>query len=397
MKTIPIAITALILPATAHETASPDAWERFNDWSIADVLFPNLHLHGVGGSSTGDVAELSPGGHDPKREAFSAQAIEPGLSLRTRYVEGFANYLFFQDGEGDWDGELEEAFGKIVNIPGGFELRGGRFLTRFGALNERHLHGWDFVDAELANTRFLGDDGLMLEGAELSWTLPLGMDPGFVGIASLGFGDAPAHDHEHSHDSGEEVPHEGEQAYLSEQIWTARIVGRYRRDDFHTFTAGVSTGWGTNGFGRDTNVLGIDFEYLWRENGLEAGGRAFRWRNEYFWRDVDAFSRHDEDEDGVIDETFAGSYDESGFHSHAIYTWNNRLDTALRLAWVEGVEDFGQDGRFRVSPAVTWWLDDMRRISLRTQYNFDSIENGVDEHSLWFQLNIELGSEGEVH
>ena len=35
--------------------APPDAWERFNDWSIGDVLFPSLHLHGMGGFSTGDA------------------------------------------------------------------------------------------------------------------------------------------------------------------------------------------------------------------------------------------------------------------------------------------------------------------------------------------------------
>ncbi len=116
------------------------------------MLFPNLHLHGVGGFTTGDAEELASGGHDPQREAFSAQAIEPGVSLRTKYVEGFANYLGFQDAEGEWDGEWEEAFGKIVNIPGGFELKGGQYLSRFGALNDKHLHAWDFVTATPART-----------------------------------------------------------------------------------------------------------------------------------------------------------------------------------------------------------------------------------------------------
>jgi hypothetical protein len=225
------------------------------------------------------------------------------------------------------------------------------------------------------------------------------MDPRFVCITSLGYGDAPSHDEDShgEHELGEEeTPHEGEEAFLMDDVRTARMIGRYRHDDFHTFTAGVSSAWGTNGFGRDTSVWGIDCEYLWRENGLEQGGREFRWRNEYLWRDVDAFSQHDEDDDGDIDETYEGSYDGSGFHSHAIYTWNTHIDTALRLAWVEGVEDFGQDERFRISPAVTWWFDESRRIALRTQYNFDSISGGDDEHSLWFQLNIALGSGGEV-
>jgi hypothetical protein len=173
-------------------------------------------------------------------------------------------------------------------------------------------------------------------------------------------------------------------------------MARYRFDDFHSITAGTSWAGGTNGFGRDTQVFGIDAEYLWRENGLEPGGRAFRWRNEFLWRDVEAFSEHDDNEDGIIDETFRGTYDETGFYSHVIYTWSEKLDTGLRLGWVEGIDDFGQDERFRVSPSVTWWFDDERRIGLRTQYNFDSIASHDDEHSIWFQLNIALGSTEEV-
>ena len=403
--------------ATESPTASsPDAWERFNDWSIGDVLFPNLHLHGVGGFSSGEPGELASGGHDPQREAFSAQAIEPGLSLRTQYLEGFANYLFFQDGNGDWDGELEEAFGKIVNVPGGFEIKAGQYFSRFGALNDKHLHAWDFVDSETVLNRFLGDDGLLLKGAELSWTLPLGRDPSFISIASLGFGNARSHNHGHGHGGhgghdddhddhgddhddhhdddhddhgGGEIPHEGEEGALADDVWTARWMGRYRSSDFHTITAGLSMAGGTNGFGRNTRVLGLDAEYLWRERGLEAGGRAFRWRSEVLWRDVQAFSEHDE---GGVIETFRGTYDEWGFYTHAIYTWNTRLDTGLRVGWVEGVDDFGQDERLRISPTIAWWFDDARRIGLRAQYNYDSIASRDDEHSLWLQLNIALGS-----
>ena len=393
-----LALSALLLTNSQTIQAAPaDDWEKFNDWNIGNLLFPSLHFHGVGGFSTGDTEELASGGHDPKRDPFSVQALEPGLSLRTKYFEAFSNYLFYQDATGDWDGELEEAFGKITNIPGGFEIKGGRYLTRFGALNDKHLHAWDFVDAELANARMLGEDGLLLEGAELSWTLPLGLDPEWVSVASLGYGNAPAHDHEEEHEhEGEEIPHEADGAFVADDVVTARLMARNRINDFHSVTAGTSWAGGTNGFGRDTNVFGVDVEYQWRENGLEKGGRAFRWRTEYLWRDVDAFSEHDEDGDGVIDETFVGNYDEDGTHTHAIMTWCQHFDSGLRVAWIGGVDDFGQAERFRVSPSLTWWLDDARRVGLRTQYNFDSVAGEDDEQSLWFQVNIALGSNQEV-
>ncbi len=396
--------TVLALPALATAFDAED-WTKFNDWSIADTLYPSLSLHGTGGFSTGDPADLATGAHDPQRESFSAQAIEPSLGLRTEYLQAFATGLFYQDGEGDWDGELEEAYAKLTNLPGGFELKGGQFLADFGALNATHLHAWDFIDSELANSRFLGHDGLQLQGAELLWNLPLNMEPGFSATASLSFGNATSHDHDHAghdhadHDDDddhdhedEETPHDADNAFLNDNIVTARIAGNYHYSDFHSLTGGLSWTGGENGFGRDTHVVGADLTYLWRENGLEPGGRAFRWRNELLYRDVDAFSQHDEDDDGLIDETFRGSYHELGFHSHAIYSWNPHIDTALRIAWVEGVDDFGQNERVRVSPALTWWIDPDQRLSLRTQYNYDSIKGSDDEHTLWFQLNLTLGS-----
>jgi hypothetical protein len=92
----------------------------------------------------------------------------------------------------------------------------------------------------------------------------------------------------------------------------------------------------------------------------------------------------------------SGTYEEIGVYSTLVYTWNPRLDTGLRVGWVEGIEDFGQDERLRVSPNVSWWLDDSRRVGARVQYNYDRISGADDEHSVWFQLNIALGSVGEV-
>ena len=390
-----------LTPTTSAPTSGPDAWSRFNDWSIADVLFPALHIHGIGGASSTDPESLASGGHDPAREAFTAQAIEPGLSVRTKYLEAFANHIFFQDAHGDWGNEWEEAFAKLTNLPGGFEIKGGQFLPHFGALNDKHLHAWDFVDSEIVLSRFLGEHGLLLQGAELNWTLPFNADPVFVSIASIGYGDAREHSHGEHHHGPVEPPHEGDEAALANDILTARWMARYRFDDFRSVTAGVSWADGTNGFGLDTSVFGLDAEYLWRENGLEPGGRALRLRAEFLWRDVDAYSEHDEDEDGVIDiskgdEIFSGNYQEHGLYAHAIYTWNTRLDTALRIGWTEGVGDFGQDERFRVSPSVSYWFDSERRIGLRTQYNYDHLSGGQDEHSVWFQLNIALGAGNEV-
>lgn len=376
-------------------------WEKWNDWGIAGILYPNLHLHGVGGGSSRSLDGISEGHHDPHRSAFGVQAFEPGVSLRSKYLEGYVNYLGYQTAQGDWDGEFEEAFLKWIEIPGGFELKGGQYLSRFGSLNAIHLHGWDFVDSETVLTRFLGEHGLSMTGGELSWTLPLGMEPGLVSIFTMGFGQAVEIDHgnEHGHGhehAGEEVMHDPEGAWMKDDVMTARWMARYRYSDFKSVTAGVSAALGHNGYGKSTGVYGLDFEYLWRENGLEAGGKAFRWRNEWLLRVVNAYSEHDEDGNGSIDEVFSGTYDELGMYSHLIYTWNTHFDSGLRLGWVSGMSEMGLEDRLRVSPSCVWWLDQGRRIGVRAQYNWDLVGGSEQEHAIWFQLNIGLGNANEV-
>jgi hypothetical protein len=69
------------------------------------------------------------------------------------------------------EGELEEAWLQTRTLPGGLQLRAGRFSSQLGYLNEQHPHADDFVDRPLLYRAFLGghwfDDGL-----RLNWTAP---------------------------------------------------------------------------------------------------------------------------------------------------------------------------------------------------------------------------------
>ncbi len=306
--------------------------------------------------------------------------------MRTEFFEAYANYLWFQDDHGDWDGELEELFGKII-LPGGLSIKGGQFLFQFGIMNTRHSHAWDFVDAEMTVSRFLGEEGLMLRGAEINWELPYQFAPGLTNVASIGYGKARSHEHGHGDALPAGVLFDAEEAYLAEKIMTARWMSRHAFSDFKSISAGVSYAGGDNEFDRSTHVHGLDFGYQWRENGLEPGGRALRVSSELVMRQVSAF----EDDAPPV----SGRFDEFGIYATGVYTWNNHLDTGLRVAWLEGVDELGLEERLRISPAVTWWIDGDRRLGLRTQYNYDRVAS-ENEHSVWFQLNIALGSRVEV-
>ncbi|WP_261923889.1 hypothetical protein [Shewanella sp. NFH-SH190041] len=69
-------------------------------------------------------------------------------------------------GDGDTELELEEAFIQTLALPAGFALRGGRFLSDIGYLNNQHLHTDNFVDRPALYRAFFAshyfDDGLRL-------------------------------------------------------------------------------------------------------------------------------------------------------------------------------------------------------------------------------------------
>jgi hypothetical protein len=73
--------------------------------------------------------------------------------------------------EGKLEKSVEEAWLETSTLPYGLQLRGGRFASQIGNLNQQHPHADDFVERPLLYRAFLGghwnDDGL-----RLNWTAP---------------------------------------------------------------------------------------------------------------------------------------------------------------------------------------------------------------------------------
>src|SRR5690606_37865803 len=170
-------------------------WWTGRDVTVADIFTPHFHVRSVYGETSGaHVEDVINGGHDPQRDGWTLQTLEPGASLRLgEHLEGFANYSFRTDSEGDFDGDWEEAFLKF-KTPGDMEWRGGQFLNRFGFQSASHNHAWDYVDQNLLNGRFLQEGEFMSQGGDLTWRLPASFDSAFT----VGGGGLRVHDHGHS-------------------------------------------------------------------------------------------------------------------------------------------------------------------------------------------------------
>ena len=394
--------------------------------NIGGFLFPHFHAFGVFGDSTADPADLSVNVHDPNSQA-TLQGVEPGLSLRAGMLQGFANATGVTTSAGDFEFGLEEGFLKLVDLPFGLSLRGGQYFNRFGFQNSVHNHGWMFVDQNLVNGRFLNEGEMLTQGGEVSWNVPLKMMQASVISASVG--GAPAHGHAEEEEHGEESEFEGEGGNFSGTLVSAAWVNQYDIDDMNRLTGIFSGAWGDNEFGRNTQVYGLGFEYLWRENGYSPGGRSLRWRTEAMIRGVDAISGHlhgeeedeehhddedhhdedhhdedhhdeeehhddddhDEDHHDEEEERRFDTLDEFGIYSSLVYGINDRLDTGIRAGWVSGISEAGLDDRFRLSPMVTWYANPKRTVQARLQYNWDHSNDFGSEHSIWFQLGFNFG------
>lgn len=73
--------------------------------------------------------------------------------------------------QGDNSIDIEEAFFKTIALSHGFTIKGGRFFSGTGYLNEIHSHNWDFVDQPLVYQVFFGGQ-LAQDGAQLRWVAP---------------------------------------------------------------------------------------------------------------------------------------------------------------------------------------------------------------------------------
>jgi hypothetical protein len=116
------------------------------------------------------IAGFFPGGDEigPGDRSFSLGESEVTFSAS---VDPYFTAALTAALSGEGDLSVEEAFARTTALPAGLSVKGGRFFSGIGYLNEKHAHAWDFVDQPLAYQAFFGGQ-LKQDGLQVKWLAP---------------------------------------------------------------------------------------------------------------------------------------------------------------------------------------------------------------------------------
>ena len=104
-------------------------------------------------------------------KGFGTGHNELGISANVddRFYAKFTAAIVEEDGATEV--ELEEAWFETLGLGNGFTLKGGKFFSGLGYLNQQHAHAYDFVSAPLVYQAMLGGK-LIDTGVQARWLAP---------------------------------------------------------------------------------------------------------------------------------------------------------------------------------------------------------------------------------
>jgi hypothetical protein len=155
----------------ASSTAATFIQNRFNpDLSmIADFAFVGTSLDDKSAQTLTVPGFINQSDRTGKSRGINFNYLELAFAASVDPYFDFFSVVTFAPGGFD----IEETYVDTRQLPFGFQLRIGKFLSAFGRLNGMHAHVWDFYDQPLVYESFMGGEGWKNPGVRLSWTAPV--------------------------------------------------------------------------------------------------------------------------------------------------------------------------------------------------------------------------------
>ncbi len=294
--------------------------------------------------------------------------------------------------------ELEEAFFETLSLGYGFTVRGGRFYSGIGYLNQQHQHAWDFYDAPLIYRGLFGNQYLD-DGLRLSYVVPADL---YVELGSEVFagGKYPAGGNHNGVGSWTAFMNVGGDIGVSHSwqsgisYWSADNIEREYGGHDHGGASEVPQ------FTGDSQVVGLNAIYKWAPNG-NYRDQNLKLQFEYFIRD--------EQGDLVLlnsspFESSALNSKQDGWYAQAVWQFVRTWSAGLRLDMVDsdntgsdvavleeaGLVAAGHEPK-RASIMAQWQPSEYSRV--RLQYNRDESYQLTDDQ-VFLQYTFSMGAHG---
>ena len=381
-------------PGRASASAFNPAISLILAGSYANLSQDSADYHIQGFLPAGD--EIGPG-----ERSFSLGESELTLSANVDpYFSGSLTVAMTGDGEL----EVEEAFFRTIALPSGLSLKGGRFFSGFGYLNEVHGHAWDFVDQPLAYQAFFGGQRRQ-DGLQVKWVAPTDF---FLELgAETGNGDAyPGTRRGANGLNGATLfAHVGSD--IGDALsWRGGVSWVDLRAEDRTYEDANASGAGVeNAFSGTSRTWIADATLKWSAQG-DPLRRYLKLQGEYMRRTESGELAYD-----VAGAALADRYrsTQDGWYVQGVYQFRPRWRTGLRYDSMDsGSPSIGlvksgllSPGDFPLLAAATpsrttvmldWSPSEFSR--LRAQYAWDDARDAATDEQFFLQYILALGAHG---
>jgi len=215
------------------------------DMGVAGDFIANLTQRNVDKANAGTFSGRENRFFPREIEISLFGQIDPYARAEVRFEAG-------EEEAGEIAVHLAEANLTLMTLPFNTQLKMGQMRNRFGLLNQTHEHDRPFIDQPNVLTRFLGDEGLVERGAELTWVAPL---PFFLeGLVGVFNGD-----NETSFGYGK----------LTQPLVTGRLRTFFELGDSSAIQLGASVANGDTPERRRNTLLGFDAKYKYKPEGWQ--------------------------------------------------------------------------------------------------------------------------------
>jgi hypothetical protein len=225
--------------------------------------------------------------------------------------------------------DMENAFFQSLGLGHGLSLKGGRFFSGIGYMNEQHAHAWDFTDAPLAYKAFLGGQ-LGDDGVQFKWLAPTDMFLEFGAEAGRGRTFPGADNNKNGVSQGAVFAHLGDDIGVS-NAWRIGVSTLRSSPDNRGYGDVDSLGHPTsNSFTGKSRLWIADGIWKWAPEG-NSTVTNFKLQGEYFRRNEDG-ALASNSLAGACGGACAAGYqsDQSGWYLQGIYQFMPRWRVGVR-------------------------------------------------------------------